>query len=52
MEIKDLEKLIVDKCKEALAPLCAELEATQPKEEPKYDFSEDIEYLRNEGLIK
>lgn len=41
---------MVAKCEELLAPLYAQLEALKEEEMP--DFSEDVEILRNEGLLK
>ena len=53
LENKELKAYIQAKCEELLAPLYAELEAlqVQPKEEMP-DFSEDVDILRNEGLLK
>ena len=50
---QEIADLVAKKCEELLAPLYAELEAlqVQPKEEMP-DFSEDVDILRNEGLIK
>ena len=51
---QEIADLVAKKCEELLAPLYAELEAlqVQPKEEEMPDFSEDVDILRNEGLIK
>lgn len=51
---QEIADLVAMKCEELLAPLYAELEAlqVQPKEEEMPDFSEDVEILRNEGLLK
>ena len=54
IENKELKAFIQAKCEELLAPLYAELEAlqSQPKEAEIPDFSEDVDILRNVGLIK
>ena len=54
LENKELKAYIQAKCEELLAPLYAELGAlqVQSKEEEMPDFSEDVDILRNEGLIK
>lgn len=54
LENKEFKAFIQAKCEELLAPLYAELEAlqVQSKEEEIPDFSEDVDILRNEGLIK
>ena len=51
---QEIADLVAKKCEEVLAPLYAELEAfqVQPKEEEMPNFSEDVDILRNEGLIK
>ena len=51
---QEIADLVTKKCEELLAPLYAELEAlqVQPKEEEMPDFSEDVDILRSEGLIK
>ena len=51
---QEIADLVAKKCEEVLAPLYAELEASQvqPKEEKMPNFSEDVDILRNEGLIK
>ena len=51
---QEIADIVAKKCEEVLAPLYAELEAlqVQPKEEEMPDFSEDVDILRNEGLIK
>lgn len=51
---QEIADIVAKKCEELLAPLYAELEAlqVQPKEEEMPDFSEDVDILRNEGLIK
>ena len=51
---QEIADLVAKKCEELLAPLYAELEKlqVQPKEEEMPDFSEDVDILRNEGLLK
>lgn len=51
---QEIADLVAKKCEEVLAPLYAELEAlqVQPKEEEMPNFSEDVDILRNEGLLK
>lgn len=51
---QEIADLVAKKCEELLAPLYAELEAlqVQPKEKEMPDFSEDVDILRSEGLIK
>ena len=50
---QEIADIVAKKCEELFAPLYAELEAlqVQPKEEMP-DFSEDVDILRNEGLLK
>ena len=54
IENKELKAYIQAKCEELLTPLYAELGALQgqSKEEEMPDFSEDVDILRSEGLIK
>lgn len=51
---QEIADLVAKKCEELLAPLYAELEKlqVQPKEEEILDFSEDVDILRNQGLLK
>ena len=51
---QEIANIVAKKCEELLAPIYAELEAlqVQPEDEEMPNFSEDVDILRNEGLIK
>lgn len=54
IENNELKAYIQAQCEEMLAPLYAELEAIKPRpqEEEMLDFSEELEMLKREGLLK
>lgn len=54
IENNKLKAYIQAQCEELLAPLYAELEAInpQPEEMEMLDFSEEVEMLKKEGLLK
>lgn len=51
---QEIADIVAKKCEELLAPIYAELEAlqVQPEDEEMPNFSEDVDILRNEGLLK